>query len=70
MYDIPRNFLKPQVEHFIEIGNFSEREEELLRLITDKKRPTLERCAEILGVSVSTVNRDKRKIVKKIEGMI
>lgn len=65
MLKVP-DFTKPEIDYIKENANFSEREETLFDLKNQKNPPTIEQCAEIMDVSVSTITRTTRSIAKKI----
>lgn len=58
------DFTKPEIEYFLQNCNFTE-EEEILFRYRSKNMP-LETCAEIMNVSISTVNRISKRVNKKI----
>lgn len=64
MYDL--RFTVPEIERIKKYANLTEREETLLDLKNTKKPPSIERIAEIMDMSVSTVSRTTRELVKKI----
>lgn len=53
-------FVKPEIDHYLEECNFTKDEKELFLLRA--KDVTFERCAEIMNISVSTAYRINRKI--------
>ena len=57
-------FTKKELDYFREICNFTKMERELFELRA--KECTLEECAELLHVSLSTVKRLSQKLNKKI----
>ena len=61
------DFTVPELNYFREYCNFTEEE----RMLFDyrSKNITLETCAEIMNVSVSTAKRISRKINNKIENV-
>lgn len=59
-------FVAPDLEKIKKYANLTEREEVLLDLKNSKNPPTVEHIAEIMGMSVSTVSRTTRELVKKI----
>lgn len=62
------NFIKEEIEQIINKANFTDREKELFDLRNKEK--TLEECAEILGYSLSTVNRLNKEVKRKIMRVI
>lgn len=64
MFNVPE-FTKPQIDLLIKEGNLTERERTLLDL--RNQEISLERCAEIMDMSVSTVSRTIRKMRSKAE---
>lgn len=58
------DFTKKEIDYLIEWCNFTAQERELF-LLRNAERP-LEECAEIMGVSVSTVNRLNKRVKTKI----
>lgn len=58
------NFTEPELEHFMEVCNFTSEERELFDYRS--KNTPLERCAELMNVSVSTIKRLSRKVNSKI----
>ena len=58
------DFTKPEIEYFLQNCNFTEEEEVLFRYRS--KNIPLEVCAEIMNVSISTVNRISKRVNKKI----
>lgn len=63
MLKIP-DFTKPEIEYILENANFTKQEEELFRLRNGEY--SLEECAELMNVSVSTVKRVNKKMQSKI----
>lgn len=63
-YDL--RFTVPDIEKIKRLANLTEREEVLLDLKNRKKVPSVEEIAEIMDMSVSTVSRTTRELVKKI----
>lgn len=59
-------FTIPQIEYIKKYANLTEREEMLLDLKNSKNPPTVERIAEIMDMSVSTVSRTTRNLKEKI----
>lgn len=59
-------FTVPQIEYIKKYANLTEREETLLDLKNSKNPPTVERIAEIMDMSVSTVSRTTRDLKEKI----
>lgn len=59
-------FTVPQIEYIKKYANLTEREETLLDLKNSKNPPTIERIAEIMDMSVSTVSRTTRDLKEKI----
>lgn len=59
------DFTVPELNYFREYCNFTE-EERMLFDYRSKNIP-LETCAEIMNVSISTINRISKRINKKIE---
>ena len=57
-------FVKPEIDYFLAEGNFTE-DENILFLLRCDDVP-LERCAELMNVSVSTVKRLNRRLKDKI----
>lgn len=58
------DFTKPEIEYFLQNCNFTEEEEALFRYRS--KNIPLETCAEIMNISISTVNRISKRVNKKI----
>lgn len=58
------DFTKPEIEYFLQNCNFTTEEETLFRYRS--KNIPLEACAEIMNVSISTVNRISKRVNKKI----
>lgn len=58
------DFTKKEINYLIEWCNFTKQERELF-LLRNAEHP-LEECAEIMGVSVSTVNRLNKRLKAKI----
>lgn len=58
------DFTVPQLAYYEEFCNFSPQESALFDL--RKKGVPLERCAEMMNVSVSTVKRMSRRVNSKI----
>ena len=65
MLKIP-DFTKPEIDYIKANANFTEREERLFDLKNSKEHPSIEKCAEIMDMSVSTVSRTTKSIKKKI----
>lgn len=63
MLKIP-DFTKPEIKYILENANFTRQEEELFRLRNGEH--SLEECAELMNVSVSTVYRISKKMKNKI----
>lgn len=63
-------FTVPQIEYIKKYANLTEREETLLDLKNGKNPPTVERIAEIMDMSVSTVTRTTRELKEKIKEII
>lgn len=61
--EIP-NFIKQEIDFFIDQCNFTPREEQFLYL--SNKEDTLESIAEKMDYSVSTVNRISKRVKEKI----
>lgn len=59
-------FTVPQIEYIKKYANLTEREETLLDLKNSKNPPTIERIADIMDMSVSTVSRTTRDLKEKI----
>lgn len=59
-------FTVPQIEYIKKYANLTEREETLLDLKNSKNPPTIEKIAEIMDMSVSTVSRTTRDLKEKI----
>lgn len=59
-------FVAPDLDKIKKNANLTEREEILLDLKNSKNPPTVEQIAEIMDMSVSTVSRTTRELVKKI----
>jgi predicted DNA-binding protein (UPF0251 family) len=57
-------FVKPEIDHYLEECNFTKEEETLFLMRT--KDVTFEKCAEIMNISVSTAYRINRKIQNKM----
>lgn len=57
-------FIRPEIEHLIQECNFTDMELELFNMRC--KNIPLERCAERMNVSVSTINRRSKDIINKI----
>lgn len=62
------NFIQEEIDRIIEKANFTDREKELFYLRNKEK--TLEDCAEMLGYSLSTINRLNKEVKKKIMKVI
>ncbi len=58
------NFLKHELDFFVDQCNFTDREKQFLYL--SNKEETLESIAEKLNYSVSTVNRISKRVKNKI----
>lgn len=63
MLKIP-DFTKRDIDYLLENCNFTKQEEQLFLLRNEEY--SLESCAEIMNVSVSTVYRISKKMKKKI----
>lgn len=63
MLRIP-DFTKPEIEYIKEQANFTTQEAELFLL--RNREHSLEECAELMNVSVSTIYRISKKMKKKI----
>lgn len=63
MLKIP-DFTNPEIEHIKEYANFTLQELELFNLRNNEN--SLERCAELMNVSESTVKRINKKMKSKI----
>lgn len=63
MLKVP-DFTKPEIEYIKEQANFTTQEAQLFLL--RNKEHSLEECAEIMNVSVSTIYRISKKMKKKI----
>lgn len=63
-YDL--RFTTLEIERIKKYANLTEREETLLDLKNRKRVPSVEEIAEIMDMSVSTVSRTTRELVKKI----
>lgn len=63
MLKIP-DFTKPEIEYIKEQANFTTQEAELFLLRNGEH--SLEECAEIMNVSVSTIKRINKKMKAKI----
>lgn len=63
MLKIP-DFTKREIDYIIENANFTRQEKELFLLRNDEH--SLENCAELMNVSVSTIYRISSKMKKKI----
>ena len=63
MLKIP-DFTKLEIEYIKENANFTEQEEELFEL--RNKENSLEFCAELMNVSISTIKRINKKMKSKI----
>lgn len=63
MLRIP-DFTKPEIRHIKENANFTSSEEQLFDLRNSEH--SLEECAEIMNVSVSTVYRISKRMKKKV----
>lgn len=63
MLKIP-DFTKPEIEYIKEQANFTTQEAELFLLRNNEH--SLEECAELMTVSVSTIYRISKKMKKKI----
>lgn len=63
MLKIP-DFTKPEIEYIKEQANFTTQEADLFLL--RNKEHSLEECAELMNVSVSTIYRISKKMKKKI----
>lgn len=63
MLKVP-DFTKKEIDYIIENSNFTKQEEQLFLLRNDEH--SLENCAEMMNVSVSTVYRINKKMKKKI----
>lgn len=61
--EIP-NFVKQEIDFFIDQCNFTPREEQFLHL--SNKEDTLESIAEQMDYSISTVNRISKRVKEKI----
>lgn len=58
------DFTTPELDYFRRICNFTADERALFDLRA--KQTSIERCAEVLGVSVSTAKRISKKVNSKI----
>lgn len=63
MLKVP-DFTKPEIDYIKENANFTKQEEQLFDLRNGEH--SLEECAEIMNVSVSTVKRINKKMKNKI----
>lgn len=63
-------FTVPQIEYIKKYANLTEREEILLDLKNGKNPPTIEKIAEIMDMSVSTVSRTTRDLKEKIKEIL
>lgn len=63
MLKIP-DFTKPEIEMIKEKANFTEQEDYLFDLRNDEY--SLEQCAEMMNVSISTVKRISKRMITKI----
>lgn len=63
MLKIP-DFTKREINYIIEMANFTKQEKELFLLRNNEH--SLEECAELMNVSVSTVKRINKKMKNKI----
>lgn len=58
------DFTKPEINHLLAECNFTEEQEQLFLLRC--KNVSLEKCAEIMNVSMPTVSRLSKKVKDKI----
>lgn len=58
------DFTKEEFDYIIEAANFTKQQEQLFRLRNEEY--TLEWCAEKMNLSLSTINRIKKKMEIKI----
>jgi len=63
MLKIP-DFTRREIDYIIENANFTSQEKQLFLLRNEEN--SLENCAEIMNVSVSTIYRISKKMKKKI----
>lgn len=63
MLKIP-DFTKPEIDYIKENANFTKQEEELFKLRNSEY--SLEECAELMNVSISTIKRINKKMKNKI----
>lgn len=63
MLKIP-DFTKPEIEYIKKQANFTKQETELFLLRNNEH--SLEECAEMMNVSISTVKRINKKMKSKI----
>lgn len=63
MLKIP-DFTRKEIDYIIEAANFTKQEKELFILRNDEY--SLECCAELMNVSVSTVKRINKRMKNKI----
>lgn len=68
MRNIIPDFTKAEINYMLENCNFTKDERTLFMLRNDQH--TLEKCAELMNVSVSTIYRLNRKLNRKLAKVI
>lgn len=63
-------FTVPEIEYIKKYANLTDREEMLLDLKNEKSPPSIERIAEIMDMSVSTVSRTTNELKEKIRKIL
>lgn len=59
------DFTKPEIEYLLAECNFTKEQLDFFKLRADDI--PIEKCAEIMNISISTANRISKKVNKKIE---
>ena len=62
------DFVKPEIDYLLEQCNFTKEQLDFFKLRADDI--PIEKCAEIMNISISTANRISKKVNKKIEKVI
>jgi len=59
------DFVKPEIDYLLAECNFTKEQLDFFKLRADDM--PIEKCAEIMNISISTANRISKKVNKKIE---